>query len=119
MLIESALKSQEGYSQSARSPFRIYNQVLFLLSWPHTTRSTRTSTPRLRGADLRIPLTGTDITLEQRMTRRQIPGRHSQIPTSVASFPSQQVGTYEEDFMHKPPYEWKSEGDLFKVKNYS
>ena len=57
--------------------------------------------------------------LHERMTRRQIPGRHSQIPTSVASFPSQQVGTYEEDFMHKPPYEWKSEGDLFKVKNYS
>ncbi|TFK81926.1 hypothetical protein K466DRAFT_501264 [Polyporus arcularius HHB13444] len=33
--------------------------------------------------------------------------------------PSQKGGSYEEDFMHKPPYEWKSEGYLFKPKYYS
>ena len=88
MLIEFALLSQEDYSQSARSPFRIHNQVLFLLSWPHTTKSSRTSTPRLRGADLKIPLTGIYITVHQMMTRRRSPGRHYQIPAGVALSPA-------------------------------
>ena len=33
--------------------------------------------------------------------------------------PSRKGGTYEKDYMHKPPYEWKSEGDRFKAKYYS
>ncbi|KAI9060986.1 hypothetical protein FKP32DRAFT_1654854 [Trametes sanguinea] len=33
--------------------------------------------------------------------------------------PSQQGGSEEKDFMHKPPYEWISEGDRFKPKYYS
>lgn len=33
--------------------------------------------------------------------------------------PSQDGGTEEEDFMHKPPYEWNSEGDLFRPKYFS
>ncbi|KAJ8454047.1 hypothetical protein ONZ51_g13254 [Trametes cubensis] len=33
--------------------------------------------------------------------------------------PSQQGGCDEEDFVHKPPYEWKSGEDLFKPKYYS
>ncbi|KAH9838371.1 Mss4-like protein [Rhodofomes roseus] len=33
--------------------------------------------------------------------------------------PSKQGGTYEKDYMHKPPYEWKGEDDLFKPKYYS
>ncbi len=33
--------------------------------------------------------------------------------------PSQKGGSYEEGFMHKPPYEWKSDGDLFKPKYHS
>lgn len=35
------------------------------------------------------------------------------------SLPSQQGGTGETDFMNKPPYWWKSEGDKFKVKYVS
>ncbi|KAH9928669.1 uncharacterized protein B0H18DRAFT_1000064 [Fomitopsis serialis] len=32
--------------------------------------------------------------------------------------PSMKGGTYEQDYMRKPPYEWKSEGGLFKAKYY-
>ncbi|KAI0710083.1 Mss4-like protein [Earliella scabrosa] len=35
------------------------------------------------------------------------------------SIPSQHGGDQEEDFMNKPPYHWKSEGNLFKPKYYS
>ena len=30
--------------------------------------------------------------------------------------PSQEGGDSEKDFLNKPPYTWKSEGDLFKAK---
>lgn len=30
--------------------------------------------------------------------------------------PSQEGGDYEADFLNKPPYDWRSEGDLFKAK---
>lgn len=41
----------------------------------------------------------------------QIPitGWHREIP-------SQKGGTYEKDYMHKPPYEWESEGERFRAK---
>lgn len=33
--------------------------------------------------------------------------------------PSHEGGTYEKHYMRKPPYEWKSDGELFKPKYYS
>lgn len=33
--------------------------------------------------------------------------------------PSHEGGSSEEGFMHKPPYDWRSEGDLFEPKYYS
>lgn len=47
---------------------------------------------------------------------------HKDIPdtgwTGQPPIPSQEGGDYETDFMNKPPYFWKSEGDKFK-KHYT